>query len=180
MLGGFLVLGASLAVAATAPVHIVLPGRGEVVLAVPSGWAPTRAPGAEPEAPTASLKESSGRPFHVDVTVFPSGSAAATRADPARVRRFVAEAAKAAQSQSVEKTLAIREVPGASGRGYYFLATDRAPAPGEWKFMTQGALGVGGALVVFTILTNDGQDEIAAAALEMVRRATFQPPATST
>ena len=108
------------------------------------------------------------------------GSAAGGSVDPAAVRALVAAAAKGAQSQSVEKTLAIRDLAATNGQGYYFLATDRAPAPGEWKYLTQGAVGVGSVLVVFTILTNDGQDDIAAAALDMVRHATLQPPATST
>ena len=179
MFAGVFTLGAAIAIAAASPAHIVVPGRGDMVLAVPAGWAQTRGPGTENGPPTLSLKESSGRTFHVDLTVL-GRNADGTRNDPTRIRAFVGEAAKAAESQSVEKHLAIRDLPGANGRGFYFLATDRAPAPGEWKYLTQGAVGVGNVLLVFTILTNDGQDEIAAAALQMVRQATFEGPATST
>lgn len=179
LFAGAFTLAAALAVAAASPVHIVVPGRGDMLLAVPAGWAQARAPGTENGPPSLSLKESSGRTFHVDVTVL-GRNADGTSIDPTRIRAFVGEAAKAAESQSVEQQLAIRDLPGAAGRGCYFRATDRAPAAGEWKYLTQGAVGVGNVLLGFTILTNDGQDDIAAAALEMVRQATFQGPATST
>ena len=177
--GAVLALGASLLFAAPPPVRLALPGRGDVLVTVPAGWAQSRDAASASDGPTLSLSQLSGATFSVHLSVLP-GSAPAGSIDPAAVRALVAEAAKRAQSQSVEKTLAIRDLAGANGHGYYFLATDRAPAPGEWKYLTQGAVGAGSVLVVFTILTNDGQDDIAAAALDMVRKATFQPPATST
>ncbi len=45
---------------------------------------------------------------------------------------------------------------GANGVGFYFTATDRDPAAGEFKFMTQGALQVGTLTLWFTILTERG------------------------
>ncbi|HEY7676568.1 MAG TPA: hypothetical protein VIG69_05830, partial [Candidatus Methylomirabilis sp.] len=68
-------------------------------------------------------------------------------------------------------TIEVRELQGVAARGYYFSATDRAPKPGEYKFMTQGMLRVGSLLVTFTILTNDGQGNIVADALAMLRSA---------
>ena len=176
VLGGLLAV--SVALAAPAPVHILVPGRGEVALLVPSGWGQSRDSGAPGGAPTLSLAPQSGPTFSVMVTVFPAGVHEGA-IDPTPIRAFVGEAAKEAQSQAVEKKLLVLELKGSGGRGFYFTATDRAPAPGEWKYLTQGAIGIGSAMLVFTILTNDGQEAVSAAALDMVRRARFQLPATS-
>jgi hypothetical protein len=47
--------------------------------------------------------------------------------------------------------------------------TDREPPPGEFRYMTQGALQVGMLIVWFTILTNDGQAAEVDRALSMLQ-----------
>jgi len=60
----------------------------------------------------------------------------------------------------------------ASGAPFVVLVTPVAPAkPGEYKYLAQGLLGVGTELVSFTILTNDGQEAVVDAALELLRSA---------
>jgi hypothetical protein len=54
---------------------------------------------------------------------------------------------------------------GESGMGYYFSATDRAPKPGEFKYLTQGILHIGELVASFTILSNDGGEANASDAL---------------
>ena len=79
--------------------------------------------------------------------------------------------------------LSVNELTGTSGVGYYFSATDRAPAPGEYRYMTQGMISVGALAVTFTILTNDGQSGVVDDALAMVSRAAHvadTPPGGST
>lgn len=89
----------------------------------------------------------------------------------ATIHSIVTSAAKDAESQSVERSLAVQNLVGASGRGYYFRATDRAPKLGEWKYLTQGIIRTGAIALAFTILTNDGQAPVEKAALEMIRLA---------
>ena len=84
------------------------------------------------------------------------------------MRRDVERAAERAKPQAVEKTIEVKELSGSSSLGYYFSATDRAPAPGEYKYLTQGMIRVGGLVVTFTILTNDGQAAIVADAVAMI------------
>ncbi len=60
---------------------------------------------------------------------------------------------------------------GSNSFGYYFTLTDRAPKAGEFKYMTQGALRVGNLMVVFTVLTNDGQSKTVDDALSMMQSA---------
>jgi len=63
----------------------------------------------------------------------------------------------------------IRTLKVDGGTGYYFSATDRAPNPGEYKYLTQGMLPVGELVVTFTILSNDGGEAAVSAALTLLR-----------
>ena len=63
------------------------------------------------------------------------------------------------------------ELQGTAGKGFYFCATDRAPKPGEYKYLTQGTIRVGELLVTFTILTNDGQAGVVSGAMMMLKTA---------
>jgi hypothetical protein len=68
-------------------------------------------------------------------------------------------------------TIPVHDLTGPDVHGYYIFATDRAPAPGEWKYLWQGMINIDAAPFAFTILTNDGQEAIAKAALELIRSA---------
>lgn len=84
------------------------------------------------------------------------------------IRNVVDQAAGDAQSQSTEK-IHLTAVKGDEVSGYQFHATDRAPKPGEYQYMYQGAVGTGAMLVSFTIFYNDGGEEHADAALATIR-----------
>ena len=138
----------------------LLPGHGELQLQVPGEWKDSvrRPPNDLP--PTITFSENSGPPFKVMITpLWKVNQPGGTFTDD-ELRGIVSKSAERAQSKAVEKTLEIKDLTGSSGRGYYFAATDRAPAPGEFKYLTQGALRVGELAVVFTVLTNDGQNQV--------------------
>jgi hypothetical protein len=59
------------------------------------------------------------------------------------------------------------------------FATDRAPKPGEWKYVTQGMVNIDGAPFAFTILTNDGQEAVAKAAMDLIRNASYHSRTTT-
>jgi hypothetical protein len=86
-----------------------------------------------------------------------------------RIREILEEGGRAALAESVEKELTFRKLQGNSGTGWYFTLTDKAShtKPGEYKYMTQGGIGVGHLLVMFTIFTNDKDSADIPAALEM-------------
>ncbi len=75
------------------------------------------------------------------------------------------------KSQAAEAYVEMRHLSGANGSGYYFTVTDRSPGPGEFKFMSQGALQVGELTLWFTILTDEGEDTVAVEALAMLQAA---------
>src|SRR6266852_4027247 len=132
-----LVTASAVAASGVSPHSYDLPEHGALTLLVPDGWTsevkqpPNRLP------PTIGLKPRSGMPFAVLVTAgWPTG-AASKIPDEATMRSEVAAAAKGAAAQSVEGVLPVQEIKGVDGAGFYFAATDRAPNPGEYKYLTQ-------------------------------------------
>lgn len=160
--------------AAAAPQNFTLPGHGTLLLNVPEGWKASakQPPGGLP--PTIGLGPQSGAPFVVLITAVWGISARDGVPDDAKIRSTVTVAAKSAEGQSVEGVLSLKDLAGSSGHGYYFRATDRAPAPGEWKYLSQGMIRTGTIALTFTILTNDGQAAAEKSALEMIRLAVQQ------
>jgi hypothetical protein len=157
--------------AAAAPQSFAMSGHGTLLLNVPESWNSSL---KQPEGglpPTIGFGAHSGASFVVMITAVWGTAPNAGIPEDATIRSMVAAAAKSAEAQSVESSLALQSLVGASGRGYYFRATDRAPKPGEWKYLTQGMIRTGTIALAFTILTNDGQAPIEKAALEMIRLA---------
>jgi hypothetical protein len=148
-----------------------LPNLDTLELVLPAGWQD------EVDSPpggvtlTIRLFPLAGEPFEVFVTPeFPEPTAPEVR-DAPTLRAAVSEAAARVQPDAVEAQLEIRRLQGASGIGFYYSATDRAPEPGEFRFMSQGALQAGALTLWFTVLTNDGQDAVVADALAMLQAA---------
>ena len=171
---GLLFLIATTAVAqseSTSKRRFTLPDHGRLVIHVPRDWKDRVRQPPDRMPPTITLAPGSGKPFQVLLT--PIWPATADRPPQSKddLRASVEQAARDALAKAVEKELPIVEFQGSSGTGFYFSATDRAPKPGEYKFMTQGSLGVGVLTVTFTILTNDDQQPIVEQALAALKTA---------
>lgn len=148
-----------------------LPGHGVLVIAVPDAWQVQvgQPPGDLP--PTLKFSAHSGPAFEALITPIWSMDGRAAPMDAASLRKEVESAAEAAKPQAVERALEIKTLKGTSGTGYYFSATDRAPKPGEYKYLTQGIIPIGGLTVTFTILTNDGAQATVDTVLLLLRDA---------
>jgi len=166
-----LVGSAANAAASASPQSFKLPGHGELRLRVPDSWAAVVSQPSENLPPTIVLKAKSGQPFQIMVTPVWAVAGSGSLPGLAEVKQEVGTAAKEAAPHSVEGTLPLQELSGASNHGYFFKATDRAPKVGEFKYLTQGIVCLGEINLAFTILTNDGQDSVIKAALDALREA---------
>ena len=163
------VLAASVTFAEEARVRsYALPDHGQFQLRVPMSWkhevrqSPNRLP------PTIVFKPQTGAAFEIFLTpIWPARPDVPT-ATPERLRRQVEQAAERAKPKATESTIDVKELRGSAGVGYYFSATDRAPAPGEYKYLTQGLIRVGTLVTTFTLLTNDEATSTVADALAMI------------
>ena len=155
--------------AADAPKRYALERGGFLQLKVPAGW--REEIDAKTQPPVISFRPAEGQPFMVSVV--PAQAAEGKRA-PSRqeLRAEVRQMAGAIQPFAVESDIKLKEFAGSAGPGFQFLATDSAPAAGEFKYMTRGKFNVGDVSATFTILTNDGQDAVVRAALAMLKSAT--------
>ncbi len=149
-------------------VRIAYPGGGALLLSVPDGWRSAKQSGP---VPTVSLTPASGNAFQVIVSPLVTPDGRLAPASPDAVRRAVEGAANQAKMQSVESSLPIRSFGYGNVQGNYYSATDRAPNPGEFKFMTQGSMSVRGLPVGFTILSNGNAQAVVEPALRMLATA---------
>ncbi len=154
-------------------VRISLPGGGALVLHAPSGWRQAREAGS---IPTVSLTPEGSNAFQVMVSPLVKADGTMPPADPESLRRLVSTGAQGALSQSVEKSLPVQELRGTNVSGSFFSATDRAPKPNEFKYLTQGALAVEGLPVTFTILSNGDPQAALEPALRMLKAARRERP----
>lgn len=156
-----------------ADVRVPLPSGGALVLPVPPGWKQARPSGP---VPTVSFAPETGNSFQVLISALVRSNGSMAPSDPESLRRFVGIGAQDALSQAVEKTLPIQEFRGGGVQGHYFSATDRAPKPGEFKYLTQGAASVQGLPVTFTILSNGDPQLAVEPAFRMLKAARREQP----
>ena len=140
LLVGFAIVAASAVALAASSRTFELPDHGALSLEVPGDWKdrlqqpPNRLP------PTIALTPRDGAKFVVLITVVWPVAPVTIMSDQPTIRSEVAAAAKSAESHSVEHILQLQKLTGPNARGFYFSATDRAPKPGEYKYLTQGTL----------------------------------------
>jgi hypothetical protein len=156
-----------------------LPDHGSIQFQVPSSWEDRLAqpPGRLP--PTIEFSQKVGSAFSMLVTPMWPAKGNIKLPDGDNLRKSVQEGADRIASGAVEKMINLIELNGPSAYGYYFSVTDRAPKPGEYKYLTQGHVRVGDLMVIFTILTNDGQDKIISDGLALIKSSAQNMAATA-
>lgn len=154
--------------ALAAELRVPLPDRDDLVMDLPEGWhAQIRRPRAE-LPPTVAIAGPDAAALQVLVTpIWPAGGAQAPTGSD--IRALVQGAADRVRPRAVEPELKLSDLAATGRPGYYFSATDRAPEPGGFRHLTQGAVAAGELRVSFTILANGEADEPTSQALALLR-----------
>jgi hypothetical protein len=153
--------------------HVALPGGGELWLDMPAAWDEKFDSPQKGMARGVWLTPRQGASFNILITPISGTPMGEAVADDLKMHAIVESAARDTLSHAVEMSIPVQSLSGAHVHGFYLFATDRAPAPGEWKYLTQGMVNIDGVPFAFTILTNDGQEAIAKGALELIRNASY-------
>lgn len=148
-----------------------LSDRGALVVSVPANWAEEVRQDDKARPPTIAYRVGGAKEPQVLVTPIWPARADAPRLATDQVRKHVEQAVDGVREQAVEKVISIVEFKGKAGTGFYFDATDKAPKPGEFKFMRQGMLMLDELLVGFTILSNSRQDPAIRDAMRLLQGA---------
>lgn len=148
--------------------------RGTFVLNAPVAWKDqVQQPPQSP--PTILFTPATGKPFQVLITPIWKPRPDIPTPSKEALRENVQRAADELKSERIENKIKLVEIQGKTGPGFYYSATDKAPKPDEFKFLTQGRIMVSELMVTFAILTNDGQQQVVRDALTMIRGATHDP-----
>jgi TPR repeat protein len=145
--------------------------RGSLVMMVPADWREQVKRRDEKTPFTVRYQQKTGAPFDVLVTPIWSMKAGDKVPTQEQLKRDVQSAADKLRPRAVETTIAANELLGVAAKGYYIKLTDRAPKKGEFTYLAQGMLGLGDVLILFTVLTNEGQQAVVDQAFSMLRSA---------
>lgn len=168
----FLVL--VLAASAAGPLQertLAIPGRGILVVSSPLAWAQQISQPPDEITPTIRFSSTAGQKFEVVIAAFWSPTNDSSFNSSAKVRSIVEDTLVELKPRLVETDIPILELHGGSGTGYFISATVEAAGPGEYKYLTQGAIAVDDLLLTFTVLTNEKPSSIINRALDMLRSA---------
>ncbi|APV48911.1 hypothetical protein BWI17_03955 [Betaproteobacteria bacterium GR16-43] len=116
---------------------------------------------------TVEVMPATGENWKMLMTVLPPRD----RDAPPPTREQLLDATKAVIIRIREQStgdLQPREFKGRSATGFRFSATDKNPAPGEYRFMSQGVMAVGNVSVTFTVLSNAGEEKSVARMLDIL------------
>ena len=148
-----------------------IPEHGTLELNVPTSWKVEVHKPQEKMSPTLIFKPASGDDFQVLVTVLWSNKGEPDFNSQSKVRTFIEKDGQKLLPNAVETKILLQEIKGVNNIGYYFSITDKAPNPGEYRYMSRGAIGVGNLLLNVTILHRVKESESVKDALSMLREA---------
>jgi hypothetical protein len=171
LVGIFLGTGNLLAAEQRAIKKYPIPEHGMIELKVPTSW---KGEVHKPQAdmpPTMIFNPAKGNDFQVLITVLWSKTGEQGFNSRDKVRTLVEKEGQKLLPNAVETKIILQEIQGVDHSGYYFSVTDKAPDPGEYRYMTHGAIGVGNLLLSTTILHRVKESESVKDALFMLLKA---------
>jgi hypothetical protein len=148
-----------------------IPEHGTLELNVPTSWKGEVHKPQENMPPTIIFNPAKGNDFQVMITLLWVKTGEQGSNSPEKVKTLVEKDGHKLLPNTVETKIVLQEIKGINNTGYYFSVTDKAPNPGEYRYMTRGAIGVGDLLLTVTILHRVRDSQSAKDALSMLREA---------
>ena len=148
-----------------------IPEHGTLELNVPTPWKDTVHKPQENMPPTIIFDPAKGNDFQVMITVMWGKTGDQDFNGKEKVRTYVENHGRQFLPNAAEGKIVLQEIKSVGNAGYYFSITDKAPNPGEYRYMTRGAIGVGNLFLNFTILHRVKDSQAVRDALSILREA---------
>jgi hypothetical protein len=152
-----------------------IPEHGTLELKVPTPWKGNVHKPQENMPPTIIFDPAKGNDFQVMITVMWDKTGDQDFNSQQKVRTLVEKHGHQFLPNAAEAKIVLHEMKGINHTGYYFSITDKAPNPGEYRYMTRGSIGVGNLLLNFTILHRVKDSQTVGDALSLLREAKQSP-----
>ena len=148
-----------------------IPEHGMLELNVPTPWKDKMHKPQENMPPTIIFNPAKGDDFQVMISVLWGKTGDQDFNSQEKVRTFVEKDGQKLLPSATESNLVLEELIGVNHTGYYFSVTDKAPNPGEYRYMTRGAIGVGNLFLNFSIFHRVKDSQAVRDALSVLREA---------
>ena len=148
-----------------------IPDHGILELNVPPTWKNNIHKPQKDMFPTIIFIPAKGNDFQVLITVIWSKTGEQDFNSPVKIRTLVEQDGQNILPKAAETNLVVQQMRGVNSIGYFFSLTDKAPNPGEFRYMTRGGMAVGNLLLNATILYRVKDSESVKEALSMLREA---------
>ncbi|HVP80380.1 MAG TPA: hypothetical protein VMV04_21055 [Thermodesulfobacteriota bacterium] len=148
-----------------------IPEHGTLELNVPTPWKETVHKPQENMPPTIIFDPAKGNDFQVMIAVTWGKTGDQDFNSKEKVRAYVENHGRQFLPNAAEGKIVLQEIKGGSNAGYYFSITDKAPNPGEYRYMSRGSISVGNLLLNFTILHRVKESQAVRDALSVLREA---------
>jgi hypothetical protein len=167
-----LLAGGMLAQQSSSTQVYLMPNHGSLRLSVPGSWTVVSSAISDPAGMFLHIAPAKGKDFDVQLTVVWLNPANLARTTPESIKANTERTGNGVLLQAVEKTLNLQELRGAQSVGTYYSLTERKPAHGEFKGLTQGSFLTGELLSAFTILSDNPSASEVRQLLKMFSEAT--------
>lgn len=148
-----------------------IPEHGVLELNVPASWKTKIHKPQENMPPTMIFSPATENDFQVTMMVLWGKKEEPDFNRPEKVKTLLEKDGQKLLPRTVETKIVLQEIKGVNHTGYYFSVTDKNPEPGEYRYMTRGAIGVGNLLLDTTILHRVKESGVVKEALSMLRQA---------
>jgi hypothetical protein len=152
-----------------------IPDHGVLELNMPISWQSNIYKPRENLPLTIIFAPTEGNDFQGLITVLWDTVGESDFNNPEKVRTLVEKDGKKVLPRAVESTIVLKEIRGPQNTGYFYSLTDKAPKPGEFRYITRGEMIVRNLILNVTILHRVKESEAVREALFMLRQGKQSP-----
>ena len=154
-----------------------IPGHGELIINVPKIWNyryKTTNDDKPPIITLYNLDKNKGEIYQLNLSILWEDGFQRNISSPEYIRSLVEQTGKEVLVHSDQTKLKLEKISGRYGVGYFFNLSDSNASSGEYQFLTQGALGVGRLLLIFSLFSNDNDSILQEALMKIIMSAKHQ------